>query len=170
MQGKLQQSYRVAREIERNAAFEGEIAMVQLPRLRELLREDAHPQPLKLRFEFRRTEWGARSIRGHIEAQLPMTCERCLGAMDLPVEQDFELLIDAREGDDEAGLEVIHSDEGWIDLFALVEEEVMLALPIIRRHDNVDCNEFWRPSDPEETMEAERDNPFAALAALKGKL
>ncbi len=170
MQGKLQQSYRVAREIERNALFEGRIALSQLPNLRDLLLEDAEADPVSVRFEFRRTPWGARSIRGHIEGRLPMTCERCLQPMELPVDQDFELLIDAREEDDRSGLEVIRSDDGWLDLYALVEEELMLGLPLIRRHDDVDCNRYWKPSADTGEAEAENDNPFAALAALKGKL
>lgn len=169
MQGRLQQSYRVAREVERNALFEGEIPLQRLPRLRELLRANAPAEAVQVRFEFLRTPWGARSIRGHIAARLPMTCERCLQGMEQGVDQDFELLIDAREADDESGLEVIASDDGWLDLFALVEEEIILALPIIRRHENADCNEFWPVPEPEARAQAERDNPFAALAALKGK-
>jgi uncharacterized protein len=146
--------------------------MEALPRLRGLLREGGEAGPVRVGFEFVRTPWGAKSIRGHIDALLPMTCERCLGAMELPMRQDFELLIDAREGDDEAGLEVIHSDEGWIDLFALVEEELMLALPIIRRHEDTACNGYLRAAalEAEENGDSARDNPFAALAVLKAKL
>ncbi len=170
MQGKLQQNYRVAREIERKALFEGEIPMERLPRVGELLRESSSADPVRVRFEFQRTPWGARSIRGRIAAELPVTCERCLQGMALEVDQPFELLIDSRDEDEEAGLEVIQTDDGWLDLFALVEEELILALPIIRRHDDVDCNEYWRPSEQTAETEAERDNPFAALAALKGKV
>ena len=170
MQGKLQRSYRVAREIERNALFNGQIPLGQLPNLRDLLLEDAEADPVSVRFEFRRTPWGAGSIRGHLEGHLPMTCERCLQPMELTVDQDFELLIDAREEDDESGLEVIRSDDGWLDLYALVEEELMLGLPLIRRHDDVECNTYWKPSVDQDEAETETDNPFAALAALKGKL
>jgi len=169
MQGKLQQHYRVAREIERRARFEGDIPMDRLPRVRELLRDASAAEPVRLRFEFMRTPWGARSIRGHIRALLPMTCERCLQGMALAVDQPFELLIDARDEDESSGLEVIRSEDGWLDLFALVEEELILALPIIRRHEDVDCNEYWRPTEPRAAAETECDNPFAALAALKGK-
>jgi len=170
MQGKFQQHYRVAREIERPALFEGEITMDRLPRVRELLRDASTAEPVRLCFEFLRTPWGARSIRGRIRAELPMTCERCLQGMALTVDQPFELLIDARDEDESSGLEIIQTEDGWLDLFALVEEELILALPIIRRHDDAGCNEYWRPAGPQAGAEAKRDNPFAALAALKGKI
>ena len=52
-----------------------------------------------------------------------------------------------------------------LDLHELVEDELILALPLVPRHDA--CPQpLAAPATAEEPL-AERPNPFAALAALK---
>lgn len=105
----------------------------------------------------------------HLQAQAyaGLTCQRCLRPLQLLLqlqrwirfvagEQQAEAL-DADSDDDVLALEPA------LDLRALVEDELLLACPIVPRHD--DCRPpAHRAGDP---GEAGHDNPFAALAALK---
>lgn len=77
----------------------------------------------------------------HLEAQacLEMQCQRCLGAVvvALSVDRDFRFVM----GEDEAARQDEQSDEDVLplarelDLQALVEDELILALPLVPRHD-----------------------------------
>ena len=54
-----------------------------------------------------------------------------------------------------------------LDLRELMEDELLLELPVVPRHE--ECPEPLPPAniDEEEAPSQERPNPFAALAALK---
>ena len=77
-------------------------------------------------------------VRGHLGTHLAASCDRCLAAVDIPVEQDFDLIYRpltsiAREeeievSDDEADV-AFYSGEG-VDLADVVQEQVILAVPM----------------------------------------
>lgn len=109
-------------------------------------------------------------------ATVSLTCQRCLQ----PVEEHLGL---ARSflfvGDEElaASLDADSEDDvlamtRHLDALELVEDELLLSLPLVPRHEV--CPQPLRmaavdlPEDEEE-VEEERPNPFAALAALKGR-
>ena len=53
------------------------------------------------------------------------------------------------------------------DLHELVEDELLLELPYIARHDSCPAQPKMVLADPDFVAEPERPNPFAALAALR---
>jgi uncharacterized protein len=59
-------------------------------------------------------------------------------------------------------------DHGEVDLFTLVEDELIISLPIVAMHDQADCA---INSDElkfgELSQDQERKNPFAILKELK---
>ncbi len=74
-------------------------------------------------------------LRGHV----PLECQRCLGTVDVRVEQRTELLLahDERELaslDAESELEVALASER-LDARTLVEDELLLTLPYAPRHE-----------------------------------
>ena len=84
-------------------------------------------------------------------------------------ERDFlfvadEATAEALDEDSEADVLVISRD---FDALSLVEDELILALPLVPRHDN--CPQSLPDSAVDAAFEqaSERPNPFAALAALK---
>jgi uncharacterized protein len=170
MRDKLRRRYQVDREVARNGYFEGEIALSELTRLNDLLyRESTDPEDRKIavRFEFLRNEYAVSVLVGQLQANLELECQRCLEALAMPVELDFELMIDA--GEDllrDSSLDSIDSEDGYIDIYAVVEEELMLALPLVAIHEDTACNEHW-PAAGNESESAEKDNPFAVLQQLK---
>jgi uncharacterized protein len=101
-------------------------------------------------------------------ARMALECQRCLGPVLVPLEvsrsflfvpgEDAAAQLDADSEDDVLAL--THA----LDLRQLVEDELLLALPLVPRHDQ--CPQpLPTPSIPDEADG--RPNPFAALAALK---
>lgn len=107
------------------------------------------------------------------EAALTMTCQRCLQPVSEPLAVDrwFRFVAsenEAAEQDAEAEEDVLVLNRQF-KLLELIEDELLLALPVIARHDA--CPQPLPQDDaPADVAEAdERPNPFAALEALKKK-
>lgn len=120
----------------------------------------------------------ARPVRGgepqirlaiRAEARVPLQCQRCLKPVLVPlqVERAFQFV----RGEDAAAALDAESDDDVLaltralDLRELVEDELLLAMPIVPRHDVCPEPLVSPPNDPEADVQA--PNPFAALAALK---
>ncbi|HCP54228.1 MAG TPA: metal-binding protein, partial [Pseudomonas sp.] len=66
------------------------------------------------------------------------------------------------------GYDVLEVGEYPLDLLALVEDELLLALPIVPLHDPEICQPPVGPDEPEPSEdEVTRSNPFSVLAQLK---
>ena len=101
------------------------------------------------------------------EAAVGLACQRCLQRMVVPLSVDRRVFFVA--GEDAAASLDAESEEDVLtlgpvlDLRSLVEDELLLALPLVPRHEV--CPEPL-PFEPESDMPAS-EHPFAALAALK---
>jgi len=159
------------------AELAGEWPLATLDRLADAAHADARPGPAD------NARWSARGesrpVRGgmpqtwlHLsaDAELSLVCQRCLGPLPtrLATQRAFLFAPDeatAAELDADSEDDVLAMTRS-LDLRALVEDELLLALPLVPRHD--DCPEpLPLVDDDEEAAEPERPNPFAALAALK---
>lgn len=99
-------------------------------------------------------------------AQVLRSCQRCLQPVTLPLAVDRELRFvpgeDAAAALDADSDEDVLALEPQLDLRELLEDELLLALPLVPRHEV--CPEPL----PRSAGEAEPTaHPFAALAALK---
>jgi len=102
-----------------------------------------------------------------IEGFIAVRCQRCMDRLDHALELD--LLFQLLPADAEMTQEEVEDDsreylpaDGEIDVPALVEDEIILAMPVAPRHEGCSV-----PS-PHET--GCKDSPFAALASLKPKI
>ena len=104
------------------------------------------------------------------QAQVALTCQRCLK----PVEEHLDIDRWIRFVDTEAEAAELDADSDddvlalprHLDARELIEDELLLALPLVPRHEV--CPEPLAHADDEaEPQEEERPNPFAKLAALK---
>lgn len=110
----------------------------------------------------------------HLQASAEVwrECQRCLAPVALPVSIDHWLRFVADEAS-AAALDA-ESDEDvlalprWLDLQELVEDEMLLALPLVPRHAVCpDPLPMAAEPSPEELPDEQKANPFAALAQLK---
>lgn len=77
-----------------------------------------------------------------VSAHVRLTCQRCLTPLDHPIECAGRVVMvaDGAEADRApAGLETILAPERRTSVRDLVEEELLLALPIVPRHSATEC-------------------------------
>jgi uncharacterized protein len=118
----------------------------------------------RARLDFRRDEDRQVAVAGEIEAPIEARCQRCLEWMPL------ELCIDVRalampSGEEDFAFEqnVVAARGGQLKLTELVEDEILLACPMIPAHDERACS---APAGSAPAASDERRNPFAGLADL----
>lgn len=108
------------------------------------------------------------SLQAH--AELGLQCQRCLQTLfeAVRVDREFHFVDDealAEKLDEEQEVDVLVLTREF-DLQALIEDELILALPLVPRHDV--CPQPLPQSGAQADSPAEaRPKPFAALAALR---
>jgi uncharacterized protein len=139
---------------------------------------------IHLEFDFGVDDFANRYVKGYITTKLLLTCQRCMQAMENPVEINLALAFikNKKQEKEISGLYdsfYIENSEP-IDFYALVEDEVILSLPLIAKHEDENCLSMVLDeknkqiddidiafADAEE--EAKKKNPFAILQQLKTK-
>ena len=156
------QQHEVAALAADEAVIEAEIALADLERIRPLLRGDAGMARGQFRFH---RESALAVAEGHVSATLTLTCQRCLGEMTLPVDTDSRLAFVANaaaSADVTRAREPVIILDGQVSLATLIEEELLLALPLAPMHrDASDCH-----VRPGEQADQPRHKPFAGLRDL----
>jgi uncharacterized protein len=107
-----------------------------------------------------------------VSGELPLTCQRCFGPMSLPVEsrERVAMVAGAAEADRvPQGRETILAPDHRISIRDLVEEELLLALPIVPLHDVDDeqCQaEGLDAASEHEAPAQDTQRPFERLGEL----
>ena len=168
MRDKLRRRYQVQKEVSRKDYFEGEISLAELDRVGELLhpgKTDLESRKIALKFEFVSNEYDVPMLVGRLATSLELECQRCLNELEWPMTLDFSLMIDASdELVSASSVDTLYSEDGFIDIAEVVEDELLLAIPLVAMHDDPTCNENWQVSESEIAV---KDNPFAVLQQLK---
>jgi len=161
------------------ADYQASFKLSFFPRLTGLLAQDDNKHAeIRVDLQFRKDAQGDCFVSGNIQSQLSLTCQRCLQSVAFPI--NSELHIQVVESLQEAGdreldadeLELVVSEQGRLDLLTLIEDEVMLSLPIVIYHEDADCNQTLSDFREAEIRHARDDmkKPFAELAGLKKQL
>lgn len=125
------------------------------------------------RGESRPVRGGPAQVWLHVQAQtqVPLECQRCLSPVKTQVEVSRSFLFvhgeaTAAELDAESEEEDVLALTRALDLLELIEDELLLALPLVPRHEV--CPQPLVAEAPEsESVDDGAPHPFAALAALK---
>lgn len=140
----------------------GSVAVADLGRLADALADGSGELDCSL--DGGRDEDGKPYLHLQVNGVLRLACQRCLSALPFDVHVDSRLLPMApgqewpdEELSDDAS-DMIEADAA-LSVMSLIEDEVLLALPIAPRHE--DC----RP--PSAAGGDSKPSPFAALADLK---
>ncbi len=129
----------------RRATLEGEVSVAGMHRLRALrstggagrILRFAH-EPVRYRLAFRRDEGGAPQLSVSIRTTVTLRCQRCLEPFDYRIDTRSHFRIVRREEDtpaDSNAPEALICPAGRLVRDALIEDEILLALPDIPRHD-----------------------------------
>lgn len=105
------------------------------------------------------------------DVSLPMTCQRCLETVVLLVSSDRRFrFVDseavAEREDDESDEDLLVVAREF-DLAALLEDEILMSLPLLPRHEVCPVTPKRSAVDVDFVDEPDKPNPFAALANLK---
>ncbi|MHB8346200.1 MAG: YceD family protein [Acidiferrobacterales bacterium] len=149
--------------------LQGVVPVQAMSRLLELCRNPAAMVEVSLRFG-RGTH--GRMMEGAITTRLQLTCQRCLGVLEQDVVVTMHLGL-LQTGESHSGLA---EDADFIDvappvsLPELVEEEILLALPMTPMHPQGECpTAGTRRMGCPDTDAVTPARPLAALADLRRK-
>jgi DUF177 domain-containing protein len=147
--------------------IKGSLQLDSLERLKGVLLENKGDLQYSLSFDF--DESGTCIVESVIDTRLMLECQRCLKPVAIDIHKS-SLLGVVKEKDEINTLakeyEPLQMDEESIFLENLVEDELLLALPISPLHAGEDCS----GKKVLDRINADaKPQPFAALAALKKK-
>lgn len=169
-------SLRVKAFAQSEALLEGAAPMQQFERLAaDAVGEAAAPVRWSARGFTEKVTGGAAEVwlSLHADAQIPLTCQRCLKPVlvDLQVDRDFRFVPDEATAlaEDDASEEDLLVLSTEFDLLALVEDELLMDLPLVPMHEACESEHVPTSGETEEVALAQKPNPFAVLAALKTK-
>lgn len=120
---------------DRGRTVRGHVDVTRFRRLADMLASTDGRIEAELRFAI--DEQQRRVLHGHLRGNLWLTCQRCLTPFALPVDQAVELVMvgSAAEADllpDEIDAVVI-GEQREVHAVDLIEDELILALPLIAR-------------------------------------
>jgi|AutmiccommuBRH23_1029490.scaffolds.fasta_scaffold01945_7 uncharacterized protein len=145
----------------------GAVAQEVLPRLMDAVLESG-PQ-VTVELQFSAEEGGKPEIHGHVETRVTLNCERCLKPVELTLAAEPALGLVRTDAEAEAlpgRLDPCVLPGEDLDLFELVEEELLLALPIVAMHEDVSCQPWLAGVDDADDAD-DTQSPFRALERLK---
>ncbi|NGN97020.1 23S rRNA accumulation protein YceD [Grimontia sp. S25] len=158
------------RSAQKRLDYDGIIAVKQLERIAEATEGVISDAEVKLSFDI--DAQGLKIVRGNAKVDVNLECQRCWKAF--PYHCEVEFIYSPVFNEDQVGNlpdayePALVDENGEINLLQLIEDELIVALPQVAMHDEVDCEV---DSDGmvfgEIPLADERPNPFAVLKNLK---
>lgn len=146
-----------------------EVSVAELPRLLDVL--DDSQGVLRYTVRGGLDNQGNPVLDVSMDGQCRLRCQRCLNGLDYTVRLDSRLLLrdqaaldalDQQPEDEEEEFDSILAD-AHLDVLNMLEEEILLSLPIAPRHAVGAC----RAADSAVVKQEVKENPFAVLTKLK---
>jgi uncharacterized protein len=158
------------------ASLESELPPDDLPRLAQVLAHDpgGRGPALRARVQFRDGPESAPLVRIEVSGSLSLVCQRCLAPVGWPIAIDVTLaaVADDTEADGLASPfdSILLDQEGGLPLRAVVEDEILSALPLAPVHaDPSECKGASPvPLGAGTAPERQAHRPFERLGRLMG--
>ena len=165
----LQQNVEFIKYADQYKMLSGRIAFADIPRVAELLASSNGSVEAELKFG--RDEQNIRIVQGRLTCDAELVCQRCLGNVITHLETTFVLagvFSDEQARHLPKDYEPLLLVNGEVCVADMIEEELLLSLPMFAYHSNPDCGDISADADNDSlATEAEKDNPFAVLSGLK---
>lgn len=150
--------------------YRGNLSLVGMHRLAAVLHDTEVPD-LQVRLYAGRDAGGVLSLLGQIEGRLHLTCQRCLERIEFPVNIEVRLALVNSTAELEQlaeGYDPLLVEHERLVVRDVVEDELLLVVPSFAQHAAAEpCSLPDYREDNIGVAEAEKPNPFAALASLK---
>lgn len=142
----------------------GEVRFSELPRLQDVL--EGPQGTLVYSVQGGIDKQGMHFLAVAMAGECRLRCQRCLNRLDYPLQLETRVLLrdqaslDALEDDDEEFDSILADTQ--LDVLELLEDEILLSLPIAPRHESGACKAAVGGIADDQAK-----YPFAALAELK---
>jgi len=159
------------KSVEQEAEFSGSMAVSKLERLQNFLQDDSGESQVEI--QFGHDEQGLSLLRGQCQAQVRMTCQRCMNPVDVDLSTNFELGIvfsDEQAKHLPKKYEPVLAEGDSLELLPVIEDELILSLPMYAYHTQCDDNELVAKAEEVKPVPVETEapnNPFSVLEQLK---
>jgi uncharacterized protein len=155
------------------SVFEGSCSLERLPRFADCLA--SLDGDVSGHLQFLKTEAGRRVILGSVTATVEVICQRCLEPLSLQLADAIQLaLVESESQIDslEPRWDPWLVDGPRITIASLLEEQLMLCMPLVNYHPDdrcIEALEYQRQREPREGNNGNRaaQNPFEVLKVLK---
>lgn len=127
---------------QQRAQVSGAVGLTDLPRVAAQLHEvtgKAHAELIALILH----GCVRRVIKGQVKASLNLVCQRCLEGIAVTVHPALSLALvwnDEQAGNLPRWLDPVLMEGSDLDLYSIVEDELLLAMPLVASHEKGVCN------------------------------
>ncbi|MGI9259993.1 MAG: YceD family protein [Gammaproteobacteria bacterium] len=124
---------------EREATLSGEIELRQLTRLRDVLHSDSGSVQASLKLSRQASVFV--TVELTFDAAVDLVCQRCLEPMQHRVSEKVSLVLldqDSTQGEQDNSREAVVLDNEKLKPASLIEDELIVSLPIVPRHERID--------------------------------
>jgi uncharacterized protein len=154
--------------------FEGSLPLASMLRLRDALDQpelEGGGGECRYQMEFDCGPLDVPYVEIRVQAELPLICQRSLQRFLLPVRIVQRLALvtrDEQEAELPEGYEMVQPEaDGTIRPRELIEDELILAVPVVPMDPSGDPVDMTWPPVADAVEDAPRKNPFAVLAEFK---
>lgn len=179
----------------KNRIIDAILPLAKLPRFSEFLADPEGQVAVKLKFGHDGvgsgegdSEGSRRHLTGSLATRVTQVCQRCLETLQVDLQCSLDILVLdsdealARLSPDEALASDAIVDEGdGPDILAIIEDELILSLPLVALHENDSCNSALNvlrqqandagiQNNISGSKNGGKESPFAVLATLKQQL
>lgn len=164
--GPLPEQVDHRRLVSDQAILQGTIPIHRFSRLVRLVESDNGNAQIRL--EFRKRKKQQTLVVGKASLEASLICQACLESLTIPLEIAVQLILVSSESEllalkqDEDGLLV---DSKLVTLVDLVEDELIVSLPMVPRHSFGTCELFSQKPGQDDMKETHQ--PFAALSKMQ---
>jgi|SRR5580700_12128728 uncharacterized protein len=156
---------------ENEVSLEGIISIKDMARLCPSLGSDAGQVEVSVAFGV--DEQGTRFMRGHYSTHVVLQCQRCMETFENEISGNLLLgMVTAEEAVSELpkNYDPIVIKEGSLSIQNVIEDELILSLPIVPMHSIKNCKiTLPLAMGSAEKAETESENPFKVIELLRVK-
>lgn len=166
-ENKLPRQINVLHSAEQGVTVSGQLALAEMKRLHSSLNSNEGLVDVTMKFGI--DDESLKYVNGHIKGNLDLICQRCMGAMTYSLENDFSLspiFVETQAADLPSHYEPFLAEREGQDLLPLIEDEIIVALPIVAKHDIDECSVVL----PGETKECKNDIDNGTLSEALSEL
>jgi len=168
---QLPHTINVKKLTEQEVLLKGELPVGKLTRVLEAVYSAEGIVQIEL--AFRKDKQRIRVAEGKVSCSVNLLCQRCMNPLEHDLEVDFKLaFVYTEEQADQLPetYEPVMMEDDYVQLVDLIEDDLILGLPIVASHADEGCQPLKYQEDLPEVEEESipnKENPFQVLESLK---